>query len=191
MASDSSVWSQPRWPQCVAVRSQFFQALFLFVGLSLPSGPPCLIRVQLSLWCSVCSQPRFPWRVVPVPSCLFHPRLCRCAVVCLSLQAYFPVLCLPKRHLSQSTIWVRNPGSEDRTAARVGSYENKGLVSRSVGSEQLQRDSWLARTKKQQREEGKRWDDDWWGLSVCLDGGVGCRPAKVFQPCQWRDAEPR
>ena len=33
---------------------------FLFVDLSLPSGPPCLIRVQLSLWCSLCSQPSFP-----------------------------------------------------------------------------------------------------------------------------------
>jgi len=27
---------------------------FLFVDLSLPSGPPCLICVQLSLWCSRC-----------------------------------------------------------------------------------------------------------------------------------------
>ena len=79
---------QPRWPQHIAVRS----LCFLFIDLSLTSGPQCLIRVQLSLWCSLCLQPSFPCPVVPVPSRLFHLPPCRRAVICLSLPAYFPVL---------------------------------------------------------------------------------------------------
>jgi hypothetical protein len=60
------------------------------------------------------------------------------------------------------------------------------------GSSRCEIVDWLE-TKKQKREDGKRWDDNWYVIGEVSDlhRGVGCDPAKVFQPCRWCDAEPQ
>ena len=107
------VKSTSLWLRFQYHRPQFSHCLL--VDLSLPSGPPCLICVQLWLWCSPCLQPTDMRRTVPVPSRLLQPRPCRRAVVCLSLPAYLPMICFPKGPPNQSCICGGNPRSGDRT----------------------------------------------------------------------------
>jgi len=58
----------------------------------------------------------------------------------------------------------------------------------SGGSSRSKIVDWLELRNKREKKES----DEMMIGEVCLNcGHLGCRPAKVLQPCRWRDAEPR